>query len=172
MFIRGSRWEVTARRVRAEPREHTSPLGGGELWGEACPFGPCVACRVACVAPLVAPASGGGSDPRHAVTVERSTRRFCGGVGLREQSTPASVCLDPVTAAAAGESSRLCRQAWEKNGKPPSAWRQTRRAFGLSTVPAELGNWLSPRLPPRSRGPSPWRISAGGQDRPRGEGRG
>lgn len=50
---------------------------------------------------------GEGRALFHAVTVERSTRRFCGGVGLREQSTPASVCLDPVTAAAAGESSRL-----------------------------------------------------------------
>lgn len=52
----------------------------------------------------------------------RSTRRLLGGVGLREQSTPASVCLDPVTAAAAGESSRFGRQSMGvKTVKPPPA---------------------------------------------------
>ena len=114
--------------------------------GEVCPYGPSVACRVACIAPLVAPASGEGSDPWHAVTVERSTRRFSGGVGLREQFTPASLTSHPSRPWPQGCLSSL-PPSMEEKWKTPLGLAANEEGFGLATVPSgRRENWFSPRL--------------------------
>jgi len=83
--------------------------------GEVCPFGPIVACRVACVAPLVAPASGEGVTPWHAVTVEDPRAVFVGVLGY-VSSPPPPVDLSPIAAAAAGVPLVLASKHGGQNG--------------------------------------------------------